>query len=180
MKFQQDYFGASLACRPVPSVSVRGALDAGDQLHVASGACSPPLAIPELITRLLLQKKKKIKNYLFLPGSIQAASPELNPSLLQSVQYQILQKVEYREKKNVSLRWKLAPQRESWGLFCSQIKLNNGREALPDQAQHDACARASSLGWECAGSVLRGCFHLRGNCQVVIFRSLNPFANSGV
>lgn len=125
-------------------------------------------------------RKKKKKNYLFLPGSIQAASPELNPSLLQSVQYQILQKVEYREKKNVSLRWKLAPQRESWGLFCSQIKLNNGREALPDQAQHDACARASSLGWECARSVLRGCFHLRGNCQVVIFRSLNPFANSGV
>lgn len=57
-----------------------------------SGAASPPLAVPDLLTRLLQ------KNNLFLPGSIQAASPELNPSLLQSVRYQILQKVEYRKK----------------------------------------------------------------------------------
>lgn len=95
MKFQRDYFGASLAHRPVPSASDHGAPDASDQLHVASGARSPPLAIPELLTRLLQKKKKK---NLFLSGSIQAAIPELNPGLLQSVRYQILQKVEYRKK----------------------------------------------------------------------------------
>lgn len=81
-----------------PSASARRALDAGDQLHVASGACSHPgTAHPAP-----LEGGKKA---LFLSGSIRAASPDLNPSLSQSVPYQILQKVEYRGKKNVSPRW---------------------------------------------------------------------------
>lgn len=81
-----------------PSASARRALDAGDQLRVASGARSHPgTAHP---TPLEGDKKA-----LFLSGSIRAASPEFNPSLSQSVPYQILQKVEYRGKENVSLRW---------------------------------------------------------------------------
>lgn len=154
VKFQQDYFGASLARRPVPSASGCRAPDAGDQLHVASGACSPPLAAPELLTRLLQKGGKK--KYLFLSGSIQAASPELNPSLLQSVRYQILQKVEHRKKKKKMCQrdGKLAPQWESRGLFCSQIKWSNRRDALPDQAPVllPLLQAGSALGPRCEGA----------------------------
>lgn len=67
---------------------------------------------------------------------------------------------------------KLAPRREGWGLFCSRLQLNNRREALPAQAQHDARARASAPGCECSGAAAPARSHLRGNCQVTIFRAL--------
>lgn len=87
-----------------------GASDAGDQLHILSGAHSHP--------RVPYPAPSEEKN-LFLPGSIQAASPELNPSLLQSVQYQILQKVEYRKKCVTDME--NLHRSKSWDYFAAKL-----------------------------------------------------------
>lgn len=164
VKFQQDYFGASLARRPLPSASGCGAPDAGDQLHVASGARSPPLAAPELLTRLL-QKGGEKKKYLFLSGSIQAASPELNPVLLQSVRYQILQKVEHRKKKNkkcVTEMENLHRSGRAGDYFA--LKLNGVTGGTLRQTRHPCSCLFSRLEvlWVCIARVLPPIWELSG------------------
>lgn len=118
---------------------------AGGQLHAPLHPRTPSLVPSE--------------GKLFLPAlSMQAPSPELNPGLLQSVQYQILQKVEIERKKMCHRDGKLAARGD--GACCELGENKEGeRSAWCKGKLAVGQGQGEEIGWKLCISQLAEGFH---------------------